>query len=60
MHLLNEHLLWLHRCHDLDELIAALHDWRERYNEHWRLEPRGYRSPAQARRPYLDPVAAAT
>jgi transposase InsO family protein len=33
MGLLKEQLLWIHDCHDVDELNAALQAWRERYNE---------------------------
>lgn len=56
---LKEQLLWIHGCRDLDELNAALQKWRRRYNEHWRVERHGYRSPAQVRRDHNEPVAAA-
>ena len=56
---LKEQLLWIHDCHDLDELNAALRRWRERYNEQWIVERHGYRSPAQARRDWYEPLPAA-
>ena len=49
---LKEQLLWLHRFRNLDELRAALAEFRQRYNEHWILERLQYRTPAQARRDF--------
>ena len=49
---LKEQLLWLRRFRNLDELRAALTDFRHRYNEHWILERLHYRTPAQARRDF--------
>lgn len=49
---LKEQLLWVRRFRDLDELRAALNEFRDRYNEHWILERLGYRTPAQARRDF--------
>lgn len=49
---LKEQLLWLHRFRDLDELRAALAEFRDRYNHHWILERLHYRTPAQARRDF--------
>lgn len=46
---LKEQLLWLHRFADLDELRAALIDFRHRYNHYWIIERLGYRTPVQAR-----------
>jgi len=49
---LKEQLLWLRRFRNLDELRAALAEFRRRYNEHWILERLHYRTPAQARRDF--------
>ena len=46
---LKEQLLWLRRFDDLEELRAALLDFRHRYNCHWIVERLGYRTPVQAR-----------
>ncbi len=47
---LKEQLLWVRRFRDLDELRAALAEFRDRYNHHWIVERLNYRTPAQARR----------
>ncbi len=47
--ILKEQVLWLRRFHDLEELRAALIEFRDRYNHHWILERLNYRTPAQAR-----------
>lgn len=49
---LKEQLLWLRRFRNLDELRAALTEFRRRYNEHWILERLHYRTPTQARRDF--------
>jgi transposase InsO family protein len=49
---LKEQLLWLHRFADLEELRAALIEFRHRYNRHWIVERLGYRTPVQARRDF--------
>ncbi len=49
---LKEQVLWVRRFHDLEELRAALMEFRDRYNHHWILERLGYRTPAQARRDF--------
>jgi putative transposase len=46
---LKEQLLWLRRFPDLEELRAALIEFRDRYNRSWILEKLDYRSPLQAR-----------
>lgn len=46
---LKEQLLWVRRFRDLDELRAALAEFKDRYNNHWIVERLGYRTPAQAR-----------
>lgn len=47
---LKEQLLWLRRFRDLDELRAALAEFRQRYNQHWIIERLNYQTPVQARR----------
>jgi transposase InsO family protein len=49
---LKEQLLWIRHFRDLDELHAALAEFRDRYNHRWILERLGYRTPAQARRDF--------
>jgi putative transposase len=49
---LKEQLLWVRRFRDLEELQAALLEFRDRYNHHWILERLKYRTPAQARRDF--------
>jgi len=46
---LKEQLLWVRRFRDLEELSAALMEFRNRYNHHWILERLNYRTPVQAR-----------
>ena len=49
---LKEQVLWVRRFRDLEELRAALVEFRDRYNQHWIVERLAYRTPAQARRDY--------
>jgi putative transposase len=49
---LKEQLLGVRRFRDLDELSAALIEFRHRYNQHWIIGRLGYRTPAQARRDF--------
>lgn len=49
---LKEQLLWVRRFRDLEELRAALAEFRDRYNQHWILQRLGYRTPTQARRDF--------
>ena len=37
---------------NLQEVRQTVTEFRERYNRHWRLEKRGFRSPLEARQPY--------
>ena len=46
---LKEQLLWVRRFRDLEEMRAALSEFRDRYNQHWILHRLGYRTPSQAR-----------
>src|SRR5690242_10364087 len=49
---LKEQILWVRRFHDLEELRAALTEFRDRYNHNWILERLNYRTPVQARRDF--------
>ena len=49
---LKEQVLWVRRFRDLEELRAALIEFRDRYNNNWILERLNYRTPAQARRDF--------
>lgn len=46
---LKEQLLWVRCFRDLEELRAALIEFRHRYNHHWILQRLNYRTPIQAR-----------
>jgi putative transposase len=46
---LKEQLLWVRRFRDLEELRAALSEFRHRYNQHWIVHRLRYRTPTQAR-----------
>ena len=56
---LKEQLLWVRRFHDLAELLAALTEFRDRYNSHWIVGRLGYRTPAQTRRDFQIALPAA-
>ena len=49
---LKEQLLWLRCFRNLEELRAALIEFRDRYNQHWIIQRLSYRTPAQARRDF--------
>jgi len=49
---LKEQLLWVRHFRDLEELHAALAEFRNRYNRSWILGRLGYRTPAQAHRDF--------
>ena len=46
---LKEQLLWIQHFRDLEELRAALIEFRTRYNHQWILQRLNYRTPVQAR-----------
>ena len=50
---LKEQLLWIRGFRDIDELRAALIDFRDCYNHHWILQRLNYRTPVQARHDFL-------
>lgn len=49
---LKEQLLWVRHFRDLEELSAALIEFRHRYNQQWIIGRLGYRTPDQARRDF--------
>lgn len=55
---LKEQLLWVRYFATIEELRLALLEFKEKYNQHWRLEKHGYRTPAQARGDFEAKVAA--
>jgi putative transposase len=55
---LKEQLLWIRNFRDLDDLRAALCEFRNRYNQFWILEKLGYRTPIQTRRDFAVAVEA--
>jgi putative transposase len=50
---LKEQLLWIRQLRDIEELRAALINFRNQYNHHWILQRLSYRIPAQARQHFL-------
>ena len=56
---LKEQLLWVRRFRDIEELSAALIEFRDRYNHHWILQRLHYRTPVQARQDFLLDLPAA-
>jgi transposase InsO family protein len=56
---LKEQLLWVKDFTTLEELAAALEEFRQRYNDHWLLERLSFQSPRQARQRLLALEAAA-
>src|SRR5262249_43712156 len=46
---LKENLLWVRHFASVAELVEALHEFRRRYNEQWRIGRHGYRTPSQVR-----------
>lgn len=45
---LKENLLWIRRFDTVEELRQALMAFKDTYNQHWRLQRLGYRTPNQA------------
>ena len=56
---LKEQLLWLRRFETVEALLAALHDFRDRFNHAWIMQRHGYRTPAQQREHLLAHAAEA-
>jgi transposase InsO family protein len=47
---LKEQVLWIRRFETVDELNAALQEFKDRYNEEWLIERHGHISPSAKRR----------
>ena len=56
---LKEQLLWLRRFATVEELVKALHEFRQTYNERWILQRHDYLTPAQVRAKLLAAAKAA-
>ena len=46
---LKEQLLWVKHFKTVDQLLEALHDFKQRYNGHWIMQRHNYRTPKQVR-----------
>ena len=46
---LKEQLLWVKHFETVDQLLEALHDFKQRYNENWIMQRHNYRTPKQVR-----------
>lgn len=46
---LKEQLLWVKNFNTVDEVVDALHDFKDRYNRHWIMQRHNYRTPKQVR-----------
>jgi len=57
--ILKENLLWVRSFATVEELRVALLEFKDLYNHQWLIERHGYRTPAQARKEKLAPVAEA-
>lgn len=56
---LKEQLLWLRRFDTVADLLAALNDFRNRFNASWIMQRLEYRSPTQQRKQLLNHAAEA-
>jgi len=56
---LKEQLLWIRRFKNIEELNAALQEFKNRYNEQWLVQRHNHRSPIQIRNELLAAKAAA-
>ena len=55
---LKENLLWVRRFDTIEELLFALHRFKETYNHAWIVERHGYQTPAAIRAAQLAPLSA--
>jgi transposase InsO family protein len=46
---LKEQVLWLRRFDTVEDLLAALHEFKERYNKEWIIQRHGYLAPSERR-----------
>ena len=44
---LDEQLLWVRNFQTVDQLLEALHEFKQRYNQHWIMQRHGYLTPKQ-------------
>lgn len=56
---LKEQLLWVRALRNVEEVRCAPAEFRERYNQRWIVQRRGYLTPAQTRQQFPAPRAAA-
>lgn len=56
---LKENLLWIRTFDTIEELQAALKQFKDDYNEKWLIQRHGHRSPNQFRRDVMDKIPAA-
>jgi len=59
MRTLKEQLLWVRRFKNVEELRLALHDFKEKYNNKWKLERYGHLSPKRVYENFLAAQAVA-
>jgi hypothetical protein len=55
---LKEQLFWLEHFATVEELVAALHAFRDRYNQQWLIQRHGHRWPVTMRVALTEMVAA--
>jgi transposase InsO family protein len=56
---LKENLLWVRRFATIEDLLLALHVFKDTYNQTWIVERHGYQTPAAVRAAQLAPLPAA-
>jgi putative transposase len=56
---LKENLLWIRRFATIEDLLLALHVFKDIYNRTWIIERHGYQTPAAVRAAQLAPLPAA-
>ena len=50
---LKEQLLWVRHFETVEQVCEALHEFKQRYNEHWIMQRHNYRTPKQVRDEWL-------
>jgi putative transposase len=50
---LKEQLLWVKHFYDVEELRRALHEFKDKYNNHWIMQRHNYQTPKQVRDEWL-------
>ena len=56
---LKENLLWVRTFNSVEDLRAALREFRDTYNTTWLIERHGFRPPAEVRNEHFQPAAMA-